>query len=112
MAALVLMLQDSFRRIVVASGDNNATPVEDPESAAGSCHPLLVPLFSTAVCELVVDGGEASRLQKVERVTRSDATLRTLRVCWATDRPGYNCGRCAKCVRMCLDLAVFGALDR
>jgi hypothetical protein len=112
LAAIMLLLQDSFRRTVVAAGPDNATLLEHPEMPAGSCHPLLVPLFSTAMCELVVDGGEASRLQRVERLARSTLALETLRVCWATDQPGYNCGRCAKCIRTSLELAVFGALGR
>ena len=112
LGAIVLLLQDAFRRTVVAAGRSNADIVEHPRRSAGSCHPLLVPLHSTAMCELVVDGGGASRLQRVERVAGSALALETLRVCWATDEAAYNCGRCAKCIRTALELQVCGALGR
>ncbi len=89
----------------VASAGSYAAKITNADLEAGSCHPLLLPAFSTARCELIVDGSASERLQKVERVVQNRLALETLRVCWASHEPGYNCGRCFKCVRMMLDLA-------
>ncbi len=74
-------------------------------------HPLLDPLWSTEWIELVHDGCEAKRLDKVALVSQSDIAMRTLRVCW--ERPGgeYNGGRCEKCLRTRVSLELAGALS-
>ena len=110
LAAVALLLQRRFSRMIVASSLTSAMIAMDPEVAAFGCHPLLMPLFSTRLCELSVDGGESSRLQKVERVVESSHAMATLRVCWANHEPGYNCGKCGKCIRTSLELEVIGAL--
>jgi hypothetical protein len=112
LAAIGLALQPAFANVVVAAGRTNASVILRPEAEAGGCHPLLVPMFSTRGCEFSVDGGEVSRLRKVAAVAASPLALDTLRVCWASHEPGYNCGRCAKCVRTMLELELAGALRR
>ncbi len=110
LSAIALLLQDDFRRFVTAAGAITSAVATNPQREAGGCHPLLMPMFSTSRCELVVDGGEADRLRKLSRVVRSPLAMETLRVCWATHEPDYNCGRCAKCIRTTLELAAVGAL--
>jgi hypothetical protein len=110
LAAIALLLGDDFRRFLVAAGPTNSAVVTNGDREAGHCHPLLMPMFSTARCELVIDGGAIDRHSKVERVVRSPLALETLRVCWASHDPEYNCGRCAKCVRTMIELASVGAL--
>jgi hypothetical protein len=112
LAAIGLALRPAFADVVVAAGPTNASVILHPEIEAGGCHPLLLPMFSTAGCEFTVDGGEVSRLRKVAAVADSPLALDTLRVCWASHEPGYNCGRCAKCVRTMLELELTGALRR
>ncbi|NNE96764.1 MAG: FAD-dependent monooxygenase [Acidimicrobiales bacterium] len=112
LAAISLLLQSRFRKMIVAAGPTNANVAMFSEMEAGGCHPLLMPLFSTGLCEISIHGGEASRLQKVGRVVDSQLALDTLRICWASHETGYNCGRCAKCVRTALELEIVGALDR
>jgi hypothetical protein len=112
LAAIGLALRPAFANVVVAAGPTNASVLLHPEIEAGGCHPLLLPMFSTAGCEFSVDGGEVSRLRKVTTVADSPLALDTLRVCWASHEPGYNCGRCAKCVRTMLELELAGALQR
>jgi hypothetical protein len=110
LAAIALLLGDDFRRFLVAAGPTNSVVATNADSEAGHCHPLLMPMFSTARCELVIDGGATDRHSKVDRVVRSPLALETLRVCWASHEPAYNCGRCAKCVRTMVELACVGAL--
>jgi hypothetical protein len=75
-------------------------------------HPLLDPLWSTETLEIVHDGCEATRVEKVARIAQSGAALRYLRVCWENRDGAYNCGRCEKCLRTMISLRVAGALDR
>lgn len=78
-------------------------------------HPELDHRWSTEQIDLVHDGCEAYRVQKVARVAQSDTALNVLRVCWHTIKKqgeAYNCGRCEKCIRTMMDLRAAGALER
>lgn len=110
LAAIALLLSDDFEQFVTAAGALTAAVATNPAREAGGCHPLLMPLFSTSRCGIVIDGGEADRLHKLERVGGEPLAMQTLRVCWASHEPAYNCGRCAKCVRTMLELRAVDAL--
>lgn len=69
-------------------------------------HPLTDPLWSNESVEIVHDGGEARRVDKVVRVAGDEAALANLRVCF-TDM-NRNCGRCSKCLRTMIPLARLG----
>ncbi|MCI0546697.1 MAG: hypothetical protein L0027_05385, partial [Candidatus Rokubacteria bacterium] len=75
-------------------------------------HPCLDPLWSSERVEFVHDGAELSRPDKIAAIARSEVALRALRVCWANTDGSYNCGRCEKCVRTMLALAIEGVLAR
>ena len=100
-----LLLQDQLERMLVAGTDSYATLIP------WSNHPLLDPLWSTEAIEMVLDGCEATRADKVKRIARSDLALRHLRVCLRQDAE-QNCGQCEKCVRTMTTLRLVGALDR
>jgi hypothetical protein len=70
-------------------------------------HALLDTLWSTESCELVHDGAESPRTEKLATVAQSQAALRVLRVCPA-DAEVYNCGRCEKCLRTMVTLHLLG----
>lgn len=75
-------------------------------------HPLLDPLWSTEATEIVYDGAEATRAQKVMNcLCHSELALQSLRVCLSADDQ-YNCGRCEKCLRTMIPLYVAGYLGR
>jgi len=105
LACTALLLQDRLERMLVAGTDTYATLVP------WSNHPLLDPLWSTEALELVHDGAEATRAEKVDRIARSDVALRHLRVC-VRQEIEQNCGVCEKCVRTMTTLRLVGALDR
>jgi uncharacterized SAM-binding protein YcdF (DUF218 family) len=71
-------------------------------------HPDLDHLWSSEEVELVHDGVEAERLEKVRLLAGSEAARRSLRVCWTNDGGAYNCGHCEKCVHTMLALAAVG----
>ena len=52
--------------------------------------------------EIIHDGAESTRLDKIRRLKESPKALEILRVCWQ-DR-GYNCGECEKCLRTMVSL--------
>ena len=75
-------------------------------------HPDLDFRFSTARTK-IIHYGNASRIQKADRVSQSQVALQTLNVCqYDYLEQDRNCGRCEKCVRTMLELHALGALDR
>jgi hypothetical protein len=60
-------------------------------------HALLDPLWSTESSEIIYDGGEARRIDKVRAVVEDPRLLASLRVC-PGNGGGSNCGKCEKCL--------------
>ncbi|MPY87955.1 MAG: hypothetical protein GEU99_08545 [Luteitalea sp.] len=75
-------------------------------------HPGLDPLWSTESLEIVHDGAEANRADKIEYLAGSPLALNYLRVCWRNSEGAYNCGRCEKCLRTMVVLELAGVLDQ
>lgn len=75
-------------------------------------NPLTDPLYSTEGLEVLHDGADANRIQKIESLTDWDLALRHLRVCWSVHGSSMNCGHCEKCMRTMTSLFVLGALHR
>jgi hypothetical protein len=69
-------------------------------------HPLTDPLYSTEAVEIVHDGAEAKRTDKVARIAACEPALAALRVC--LEDMNVNCGRCAKCLRTMAALELLG----
>lgn len=70
-------------------------------------HPLTDPLWSNESVEVVHDGAEARRLDKVMTIAGNAPALANLRVCF--DDMNDNCGKCAKCLRTMVPLELWGA---
>jgi hypothetical protein len=76
-------------------------------------HPHLDPLFSIDGLEIVHDGDEAYRTEKMTTlVAHSELALNTLRVCFREEQQPRNCGRCRKCLQAMIVLHSLGMLDR
>ncbi len=75
-------------------------------------HPLLDPLWSSEDLEIVHDGCEATRLEKVLAIAKCETAVKWLRVCWENRDGQYNCGRCQKCLRTMASLRLAGVLPR
>jgi hypothetical protein len=71
-------------------------------------HVLLDPLWSTESSEIIYDGCEARRIDKVRDVAQYPELLSLLRVCTSDDQ-GQNCGHCEKCLRTMAELRLVGA---
>lgn len=105
LAAVAHLLAPHFSRVYVP-----ATQTYAFLAPLGS-HPLLDPLWSSEDVELVHDGLEASRLDKLAVVASEPAARHWLRVCWENRNGAYNCGRCEKCLRTMVALDALGELD-
>jgi hypothetical protein len=73
-------------------------------------HPDIDARWSSERLEFTHHGLEATRADKIQRIARSDAALRTLRVCWRNRDNAFNCGRCEKCLRTMFALSCCGVL--
>ncbi len=73
---------------------------------------MLDPLWSTEATEIVYDGAEATRAQKVMNcLCHSELARQSVRVCLSAD-DHYNCGRCEKCLRTMIPFYVAGCLEK
>jgi hypothetical protein len=106
LASIALLLAPRFRTVYIPSSHSYA------QLFPWGSHPLLDPLWSTEETEIVHDGCEASRVEKLESLTSCDVATKHLRVCWENRNGAYNCGLCEKCIRTMVTLRIVGLLDR
>lgn len=104
-SATALLLQAHLRRVFIPSSFSYQRLLP------WGSHPLLDRLWGTEALEIVHDGCEATRVQKVKFLAVSDGALRDLRVC-NYQHSTYNCGVCEKCLRTTVNLRLAGALGR
>lgn len=106
LASVALLLSPLFSKVYLAASNTYLWLLP------WGSHPLIDPLWSNGRTEIVHDGCEAMRIEKLARIVGDDTVLRSLRVCWENRDGAYNCGRCEKCLRMMVELRILGALDR
>ena len=75
-------------------------------------HPLLDPFWSSDSLELIHDGAEATRLDKVSQISKNRYALSYLRVCNDSGEFGHNCCKCEKCIQTMISLKIHNALER
>jgi hypothetical protein len=105
LASIALLLATEFERMYVPATLTYAHLIP-----LGS-HPLLDPLWSTENVELIHDGCEASRLDKLALLANDPVAQAHLRVCWENRKGRYNCGSCEKCLRTMVALRALGVLS-
>ncbi len=106
LASVAHLLSGRFRKVLIASSHHYS----DLEPFGS--HPMLDSRWSTERIEVVNDGYDATRIDKLTRLASSEVAMRSLRVCWSAHATEYNCGRCNKCLRTMASLRLIGALDR
>ena len=105
LAASALALSRGVRRLIVSS-----TFTYNQLRPWGS-HPLLDELWSTETMEIIHDGAEARRVDKIGRIVgRHPLALKHLRVCLDNQESPRNCGHCKKCARTMMALELIGAI--
>jgi hypothetical protein len=70
-------------------------------------HPLTDPLWANEAMEIIHDGSEARRVDKVQKVAEDKYALANLRVCF--NDMNVNCGKCLKCLRTMIPLKLLQA---
>ena len=105
LASIGLALGRGLHTVYIPATDDLAHDLEPWGS-----HPAVDPLWSTETVEIVHDGAEARRIDKLQSIAREPLFLSTLRVCMAGQRRTYNCGACFKCLRLMLKLDLAGVL--
>jgi hypothetical protein len=106
LASVALLLSAQFKKFYIPASHTckNLFP-------RGS-HPLLDPLWSIETIQIVHDGCEASRLEKINLIAKNNIILENLRVCWENRGNAYNCCKCEKCLRTMVSLEIIGVLKR
>lgn len=105
LASVALALQGLLGRCLIAASDAYW------DLPPWGSHPILDHLWSTESLDVVHDGAEASRTDKVVRqIARSRLALDTLDVCWRSE-PAPNCGVCEKCLRTMTTLELADSLS-
>jgi len=61
-------------------------------------------LWSNGSTQIIHDGAESTRVNKLKNIAKNTGALNILRVCWHDN--GYNCGNCEKCLRTMTNLRV------
>jgi len=98
LASVALLL--GFSRAYVSSAYSYSVLVP------GGSHPLTDPLWSTEAVEVVHEGAEVRRVDKVIKIAENPSVLANLLVC--ADEVLYNCGKCEKCLRTMIPLQLIG----
>ncbi len=107
LAATALCLEDQLQQMIIPSS------LTMDEMVPFGSHPELDPLWSTDDLQIIHDGCEGTRQEKIEwRVAKEPLALQTLRVCLEHPADGMNCCRCEKCIRTLISLRLSKVIDQ
>ena len=115
--AAILMLQPICSRYYVASAGWNYEQIfkhygSELNVVMAIFDPILFPLLSTETLQIVSQGIECTRMEKVKTILDDDIAKDSMNVCFLPIQNGkINCGKCSKCQRTLLALDLFGKLD-
>ena len=76
------------------------------------CGSYILPLIQTDNLELIIDGCQYRRVDKVKNIADWDIAQKYLNVCVGKTADASNCGHCSKCLRTLLPLEILGKLDK
>ena len=114
LAVPALALGAGLARYYISAGEGYADLMPYGSS------PITDSWYSTETLDIVHDGGDATRPEKLEAVSQWPECRTRLRVCRAEGWRNVdfergvvdNCGRCEKCIRTMLSLTLMGKLDQ
>lgn len=113
----VLSLQRYIKRYVTSSGssyDDGAkfSNIERDFDMAGYAETYMPHLISTERFELVIDGCQYTRAEKIEKICEWTIAHKYLNVCVEPIEYGKNCSCCSKCMRTLMALDAMGKLEK
>ncbi|MBN2131217.1 MAG: hypothetical protein JW741_17080 [Sedimentisphaerales bacterium] len=85
----------------------NDVPYTRMQVAWGS-HPVSNPLMSSRHFQVIDDGPESTRFEKIQLLAQWPEAMRHLHVCLVTPGRHANCCRCEKCIRTILSFRAAG----
>lgn len=107
LASVALSLSAGLESVLVPSTDSYK------DIFPWGTSPLIDHLWSTEKTNIVHDGAETQRVEKIAYfLTQNPLAMRYLRVCTNNEGGATNCGTCSKCVRTMLPLLISGNLDK
>ena len=114
--ACILAMQNVIRRYYMGNGcsyyEIKATDTLYKHYAlAGYCESFFVPLLQTERTEIIIDGCQYKRVEKIKKIADWDIAREYLNVCHIYSKNSSNCGLCGKCLRTLLPLEIMGKLD-
>jgi hypothetical protein len=108
LASTALSLSKGFSCVSIPAGSSYRYDDLYPESS----HHLIDPLWSTEYLDIHLDGGDATRPQKIAYIAANPLALENLSICIENNGEYGNCGRCPKCVLTMTTLQSLGLLDK
>ncbi len=114
--ACILAMQNAVRRYYIAGsysyGEIKRCGVEfDCHDLAGFGESFFLPLIQTERTEIILDGCQYRRIDKVVKLADWDIARKFLYVCASHTEDASNCGTCQKCLRTLLTFEMLGKLD-
>lgn len=106
-AGCALLLGRGVRTFVIPSTNRHSRLF----APCGS-NPVTDPAFSTASLQIVHYGSHRSRIEKIRDIAHRAEAQESLRVCWKNVEGLRNCGRCEKCLKVMMPLALEGVLEK
>ncbi|MBD2102961.1 hypothetical protein [Leptolyngbya sp. FACHB-261] len=107
LASVALSLAAGLRSVLIPSTDSYK------DIFPWGTSPLIDHLWSTEATDVVHDGSETQRVEKIAHfLTQNPIAMKYLRVCTNNLGGETNCGTCSKCVRTMLPLLISGNLER
>lgn len=117
--AAILALQKVCKRYYVSGSHSFCQYAEEAVSKssdlASYADPVIMPLLSTEVCEIVIDGCQYRRIDKIDLIKDYEPAQKYLNVCvnCSDDRTSAdNCGFCGKCTRTLFAIDAQGVSDK
>jgi polysaccharide pyruvyl transferase WcaK-like protein len=106
LAAAARLVAPEIARVYIASSQSYEWQLEN------SSHPMLDHLWGSGGVEVIHEGAELTRPEKLEGIAADTLARSALRVCWAGTGSAYNCCRCEKCLRTMVALEALGVLAK
>jgi hypothetical protein len=107
LAAVAIFLRNELKTIFISGA------VKKDKLFPYGTHPELDKLWSSEDQNIVHDGTEYTRLDKVmKKVSKSPLALNYLHVCTQNIKGKYNCSRCFKCLMTMIELECAGVLGK
>ena len=109
----ILSLQNIIKRYYIPSSrEYSEIKTSGHYDLAGFSDSYLIPLIQTERTELIIDGCQHRRVDKIKNIADWDIARKYLNVCLLQKgADSTNCGECSKCLRTQLTLEILGKLD-